>query len=119
MSGSAIKACPRRRVIFVNGRLPPVRWQALNRILLVPDPRVLHTMQTVQLDRQLRPIYGEHPTARLLSIISSGPICLRAPPDAIDSGSNKTAILACNKLLKKIPNNNLVKVRRFESPSEG
>ncbi|KAF9792094.1 actin cytoskeleton organization protein [Thelephora terrestris] len=43
-------------------------------------------MQPAQLDRQLRPIY-----------------------DAIDSGSNKTAILACNKLLKKSPNNNLVK----------
>ncbi|EKM55336.1 uncharacterized protein PHACADRAFT_143536 [Phanerochaete carnosa HHB-10118-sp] len=37
-------------------------------------------------DRQIRPIY-----------------------DAIDSGSNKSAIVACNKLLKKQPKNDLVK----------
>ncbi|KIP09553.1 hypothetical protein PHLGIDRAFT_102803 [Phlebiopsis gigantea 11061_1 CR5-6] len=38
------------------------------------------------LDRQLRPIY-----------------------DAIDTGSNKSAIVACNKLLKKQPKNDLIK----------
>ncbi|KAE9393029.1 hypothetical protein BT96DRAFT_959176 [Gymnopus androsaceus JB14] len=37
------------------------------------------------LDRQIRPIY-----------------------DALDTGSNKSAILACNKLLKKHPKNALV-----------
>lgn len=31
--------------------------------------------------------------------------------DAIDTGSNKSAIVACNKLLKKQPQNDLVKVR--------
>lgn len=30
--------------------------------------------------------------------------------DAIDTGSNKSAIVACNKLLKKQPQNDLVKV---------
>ena len=34
MSGGAIKACTQRRVIFVNGQLPPVRWQALNWTIL-------------------------------------------------------------------------------------
>ncbi|KAI0362109.1 actin cytoskeleton organization protein [Trametes cingulata] len=38
------------------------------------------------MDRQIRPIY-----------------------EALDTGSNKSAILACNKVLKKQPNNNLVK----------
>ncbi|TFY83713.1 hypothetical protein EWM64_g296 [Hericium alpestre] len=38
------------------------------------------------LDRQIRPIY-----------------------DAIDTGSNKSAILSCNKLLKKYPKNDLLK----------
>ncbi|THU87266.1 hypothetical protein K435DRAFT_782074 [Dendrothele bispora CBS 962.96] len=38
------------------------------------------------LDRQIRPIY-----------------------DALDTGSNKSAIVACNKVLKKHPKNNLVK----------
>ncbi|KAF5373874.1 hypothetical protein D9758_000631 [Tetrapyrgos nigripes] len=38
------------------------------------------------LDRQIRPIY-----------------------DALDTGSNKSAIVACNKLLKKHPNSNLLK----------
>ncbi|THH26464.1 hypothetical protein EUX98_g7719 [Antrodiella citrinella] len=37
-------------------------------------------------DRQIRPVY-----------------------DALETGSNKSAVLACNKLLKKQPNNNLVK----------
>ena len=67
-------------------------------------------MQPAQLDRQLRPIYGEHSTTPLLLITSTKTRLPPRPPDAIDSGSNKTAILACNKLLKKIPNNNLVKV---------
>ena len=30
--------------------------------------------------------------------------------DAIDTGSNKSALLACNKLLKKYPKNDLLKV---------
>jgi hypothetical protein len=33
------------------------------------------------------------------------------PPDALDTASNKSAIVACNKLLKKHPKNELVKVR--------
>lgn len=33
--------------------------------------------------------------------------------DAIDTGSNKSAIVACNKLLKKQPQNDLVKVSAF------
>lgn len=43
-------------------------------------------MSTAALDRQIRPIY-----------------------DALDTGSNKSAIVACNKLLKKHPKNELVK----------
>ena len=31
--------------------------------------------------------------------------------DSLDTGSNKSAIVACNKLLKKHPQNELVKVR--------
>lgn len=43
-------------------------------------------MSTAALDRQIRPIY-----------------------DALDTGSNKSAIVACNKLLKKYPKNDLIK----------
>ncbi|KDQ60955.1 hypothetical protein JAAARDRAFT_31952 [Jaapia argillacea MUCL 33604] len=43
-------------------------------------------MSAAALDRQIRPIY-----------------------DALDTGSNKSAILACNKLLKKHPNLDLLK----------
>ena len=32
------------------------------------------------------------------------------PLDALDTGSNKSAIVSCNKLLKKHPNNELIKV---------
>ena len=31
--------------------------------------------------------------------------------DAIDSGANKSAVATCNKLLKKYPKNDLIKVR--------
>ncbi|ETW85831.1 hypothetical protein HETIRDRAFT_308984 [Heterobasidion irregulare TC 32-1] len=43
-------------------------------------------MSTAAFERQIRPIY-----------------------DAIDTGSNKSALLACNKLLKKYPKNDLLK----------
>ncbi|KAF8163363.1 actin cytoskeleton organization protein [Crassisporium funariophilum] len=43
-------------------------------------------MSALALDRQIRPIY-----------------------DALDTGSNKSAIVACNKLLKKHPKNDLIK----------
>ncbi|KAI0726631.1 actin cytoskeleton organization protein [Fomitopsis betulina] len=43
-------------------------------------------MSSAALDRQIRPIY-----------------------EALDTGSNKSAILACNKLLKKHPKNDMVK----------
>lgn len=43
-------------------------------------------MSGIAFDRQIRPIY-----------------------DAIDTGSNKSAIVACNKVLKKYPKNDLVK----------
>ncbi|KAF8965269.1 actin cytoskeleton organization protein [Flammula alnicola] len=43
-------------------------------------------MSAAALDRQIRPIY-----------------------DALDTGSNKSAIVACNKLLKKHPKNELIK----------
>ncbi|KAI0065400.1 TPR-like protein [Artomyces pyxidatus] len=43
-------------------------------------------MSAAALDRQIRPIY-----------------------DALDTGSNKSAILACNKLLKKYPKSDLLK----------
>ncbi|KAL0946591.1 hypothetical protein HGRIS_012792 [Hohenbuehelia grisea] len=43
-------------------------------------------MSAAALERQLRPIY-----------------------DSLDTGSNKSAIVACNKLLKKHPNNDLLK----------
>ncbi len=35
--------------------------------------------------------------------------------EAIDTGSNKTALSSCNKLLKKQPQNDLVKVRAKRS----
>lgn len=66
------------------------------------------------MDRQLRPIYGtlrrhdlnllDSYSYSILSIICFG-------LEALDTGSNKSAILACNKLLKKQPKNDLVKVR--------
>jgi len=116
--GDAIKACTRRdRIVFECGSLPPVRWQALNRILLNLNLRVL-----VPLLCSLPSLTANY----VLSTVSIQPLIswslspvTRLPPhspDAIDSGSNKTAILACNKLLKKLPNNNLVKVT--ESLSE-
>ncbi|KAL9715211.1 mitochondrial distribution and morphology [Leucoagaricus gongylophorus] len=43
-------------------------------------------MSTVALERQIRPIY-----------------------DALDTGSNKSALVSCNKLLKKYPQNELIK----------
>lgn len=33
--------------------------------------------------------------------------------DALDTGSNKSAIVSCNKLLKKHPKSDLVKVRHL------
>lgn len=33
--------------------------------------------------------------------------------DALDTGSNKSALLSCNKLLKKYPKNDLLKVRHI------
>lgn len=59
------------------------------------------------LERQIRPIYGQSfprprahpPSKRSLSAT-----------DALDTGSNKSAIVTCNKLLKKYPRNELIKV---------
>jgi len=61
-------------------------------------------MSTVALERQIRPIYGR------------SPYCLDLPnsknltTDALDTGSNKSALVSCNKLLKKYPQNELIKV---------
>ncbi|KAG6845343.1 hypothetical protein H0H87_010800 [Tephrocybe sp. NHM501043] len=55
------------------------------------------------LDRQVRPIYGN--SARLTIPNAYSP----ASTDALDMGSNKSAIVACTKLLKKNPKNALIK----------
>jgi len=61
-------------------------------------------MSAVALERQIRPIYGR------------SPYCLDLPnsknltTDALDTGSNKSALVSCNKLLKKYPQNELIKV---------
>lgn len=60
-------------------------------------------MSSAALDRQIRPIYGP-------SIHTLWSTVLRLCVEALDTGSNKSAILACNKLLKKHPKNDMVKV---------
>lgn len=55
------------------------------------------------LDRQIRPIYGRLSMSSILALFN-------APLDALDTGSNKSAIVSCNKLLKKHPKNELIKV---------
>lgn len=64
------------------------------------------------LDRQLRPIYGNGHVSTLLvcNLLTLHSISYSRMSDAIDTGSNKSAIVACNKLLKKQPKNDLVKV---------
>lgn len=55
----------------------------------------------------MKPVYGELTRLSLPDDdVDDG------EPDALDSGSNKSAVVACDKLLKKQPKNVLVKVRR-------
>lgn len=62
-------------------------------------------MSAAAFERQIRPIYGYYifsHTAHLTNL----PHFL----DALDTGSNKATIVACNKLLKKHPKSDLLKV---------
>lgn len=61
-------------------------------------------MSSAALERQIRPIYG-------LYFQFSASLWTNIPSDALDIGSNKSALVACNKILKKHPKNELVKVR--------
>lgn len=61
------------------------------------------------LDRQLRPIYGLSAAGCMLGVQLTH-VPYFSFIDAIDTGSNKSAIVACNKLLKKQPKNDLIKV---------
>jgi hypothetical protein len=47
---------------------------------------------------------------RLASFVPLTVFCSPFVLEALDTGSNKSAIVACNKLLKKQPKNDLVKV---------
>jgi len=60
---------------------------------------------SVALDRQIRPIYGS-----LSPIVARASSAFNLLLDALDTGSNKSAIVACNKLLKKHPKGELIKV---------
>lgn len=63
-------------------------------------------MATLQ-ERQVKPIYGVYKDCLAhVCRIYSGFIV-----DALETGSLKAALQACNKLLKKQPNSELVKVR--------
>ena len=62
-------------------------------------------MSTVALERQIRPIYGPVPPYCPDLSRSWNPVT-----DALDTGSNKSALVSCNKLLKKYPQNELIKV---------
>jgi len=61
-------------------------------------------MSAVALERQIRPIYGRSPYCPDL------PKPKNFTTDALDTGSNKSALVSCNKLLKKYPQNGLIKV---------
>lgn len=61
-------------------------------------------MSAVALERQIRPIYGRSPYCPDL------PKPKNFTTDALDTGSNKSALVSCNKLLKKYPQNELIKV---------
>lgn len=58
-------------------------------------------------ERQVKPIYGE--CERIVHVL-----CVEdtAGLDALEAGSLKAALQACNKLLKKQPHSELVKVHR-------
>jgi N-terminal acetyltransferase B complex non-catalytic subunit len=62
-------------------------------------------MSSLTLERQIRPIYG---VSALFSSPSTSPQYRRL--DALDSGSHKSALVTCNKLLKKHPKNDHLKV---------
>ena len=63
-------------------------------------------MSSVTLERQIRPIYGVS-TIFFENSPSSLQLCQL---DALDSGSHKSALVTCNKLLKKHPKNDHLKV---------
>ena len=62
-------------------------------------------MSAATLERQFRPIYGSLP-----SVLETRNYILTSTAEALDTGSNKSAIVSCNKLLKKYPTNLLLKV---------
>lgn len=60
-----------------------------------------------QEQRKLKPIYGEPArVSRRRVVPNTAPLA-----DALDSGSYKTAIQTCNKLLKKQPQHEVIRVR--------
>lgn len=65
----------------------------------------------VTLERQIRPIYGWSQASPFFGITANQSTTSIA--EALDTGSNKSAIVSCNKLLKKYPNNLLVKACRI------
>jgi hypothetical protein len=67
------------------------------------------------LERQIKPIYGEllayaGELSRALTIPDLTACFFPLHTDALDSGSNKSALVAANKFLKKTPKNALVQV---------
>lgn len=99
---SGIPTSPPHSVSFFKGHLPP---KVFHQVLSFAGSAL--TRMSSALERQIRPIYGMYCTCWL-----SNNVYLLSFPllDALDTQSNKSAVLACNKVLKKHPNNVLVKV---------
>ena len=84
-------------------------WPKLN-VLSFAICLPLTCMSATALDRQIRAIYGEFSRTSTFAIPS-----WFTWTDSLETGSPKTALVSCNKLLKKQPKNNLVKVRAMMS----